>query len=91
MMNNEERDKMLIEIHSAVHKNTGLIQRHDKTLYGNGRPGLCTAVEKLINDHINEERVVINNEKSVASVIAIVMAACSIAGTMAAIATVILT
>lgn len=45
-MNNDKRDGMIVEIHAVVHSLKDVIDRHDKTLYGNGQPGLC----KRLND-----------------------------------------
>jgi hypothetical protein len=38
---------MLIEIHASVRTVMGLAERHDKTLYGNGQPGICSRFQVL--------------------------------------------
>jgi hypothetical protein len=40
-MTNPERDKLIRETHEAVTVLVATVKRHDKTLYGNGQPGLC--------------------------------------------------
>jgi hypothetical protein len=46
-MNNDDRDKMIIEIHAAVHGLIDEVKRHDKSLYGNGQPGLIHRFDVL--------------------------------------------
>jgi hypothetical protein len=46
-MTNDERDRLLLEIHSTVHTTKEDVRRHDRTLYGNGQPGLCTRLKEL--------------------------------------------
>ena len=46
-MTNDERDKMANETHAAVMRMDGLIAEHHKSLYGNGRIGLCDRVQIL--------------------------------------------
>ncbi len=46
-MTNDERDKMLMDINGNLKAVLDLSKRHDKTLYGNGQPGLCTRLTKL--------------------------------------------
>lgn len=58
-MNNERRDELLLEIHSAVHSISGIVDRHDKTLYGNGQPGVCSRLKEV------EMRGVINSKWAV--------------------------
>lgn len=53
-MSNDERDKLLLEIHGMVTSMKGDIGRHEKTLYGNGQPGLCSQVQELKDYHANE-------------------------------------
>ncbi len=43
-MNNEERDKMLIEIHGIVTVIADKSENHGDTLYGNSKPGLVKDV-----------------------------------------------
>ena len=46
-MNNEERDAMLIEMHADIKLFTSKVDEHDKTLYGNSKPGLSKDVTLL--------------------------------------------
>lgn len=54
-MTNEERDKMIIETHASVKAVEALSARHDKSLYGNGQPGICKRVD-LVQDRQDECR-----------------------------------
>jgi hypothetical protein len=38
---------LIYEIHQQIGVVASVIKRHDKTLYGNGRPGLCEVVSDL--------------------------------------------
>lgn len=74
-MTNEERDSAIKEIHEAVTQmsqsfavSEDKVKDHSKTLYGNGRPGLCERVQKIENAHENEEK---NNTNAVAWIAAI--------------------
>lgn len=49
-MNDSERDKMLMEIHSNVKAITLLVDKHDKALFGNGQPGLVKEHERLVTE-----------------------------------------
>ena len=53
-MTDEERDIILLEIRAGVRGLEKDILRHEKTLYGNGQPGLCTKVQELQDYHKNE-------------------------------------
>jgi hypothetical protein len=44
-MTNDDRDNHLIEILSSVGRIEENVGRHDRTLYGNGQPGLCTRLQ----------------------------------------------
>ena len=44
-MNNEERDNRIIEIHAAVGRIEEIVSRHDQTLYGGNRQGLCERIQ----------------------------------------------
>ncbi len=46
-MNNEERDNMLIAIHSTVQVIGADVKDHSKTLYGNSKPGIVKDVTLL--------------------------------------------
>jgi len=53
-MNNDDRDKLLEEIsakvgdiHSTMKLHTDILARHDKSLYGNGNPGICQRVDTI--------------------------------------------
>jgi hypothetical protein len=46
-MTNEERDKHLMEMHADIREIKGLVIRHDHSLYGNGRPGLCQRMDQV--------------------------------------------
>ncbi len=46
-MNNDERDIMLMEIHTDVKVIAQKVDNHDLTLYGNGQPGLSKDVVLL--------------------------------------------
>lgn len=46
-MNNDERDMMIMEIHTDVKVIAGRVKEHHTTLYGNGQPGLSTDVTLL--------------------------------------------
>lgn len=43
-MNNEERDKKLLEIHGAIMVMAENVGNHGETLYGNSKPGLVKDV-----------------------------------------------
>ena len=53
-MDNSERDRIIREIHQTL---IGVAQklsiacdtvaRHDRSLYGNGRPGICTRIDQV--------------------------------------------
>jgi hypothetical protein len=53
-MTNDERDRLLLEIHGMMSSIKSDVGRHEKTLYGNGQPGLCTQVQELKDYHRNE-------------------------------------
>ena len=53
-MTNDERDKILLEIRGLLKGLEKDISRHDKTLYGNGQPGICSRVQTLEDYHANE-------------------------------------
>lgn len=44
MMNNDERDDLLRQIAADLQEMKGICHRHDRTLYGNGKPGLAETV-----------------------------------------------
>ena len=46
-MNNEERDNLIRQIAADMQELKGICARHDKTLYGNGTPGLAGIVPLL--------------------------------------------
>jgi len=46
-MNNETRDKYTIDTHAIVKAIAEQVGRHDKTLYGNGQPGICKRVQVI--------------------------------------------
>jgi len=46
-MNNETRDKYTIDTHAIVKAIAEQVGRHDKTLYGNGQPGLCKRLQVM--------------------------------------------
>ena len=46
-MNEGERDKMLIEIHTSVTVLAEKVKDHDQDLYGNGKPGIKMDVDRL--------------------------------------------
>lgn len=74
-MTNEERDKRIIEIHTAVTLLVDQVSRHDKSLYGNGQLGLCDRV-KEVEDGCN------NCKDGRSSLIALIVAGCALIGTM---------
>jgi hypothetical protein len=81
-MTNEERDLMLTSIDnklSTLITNNAVteekVARHDKSLYGNGNPGLCTRLQRI-------EDKVENNSSRVATIITFVMAASAVIGTL---------
>lgn len=53
-MTNDERDELLLEIRGMLKGLEKDIGRHEKTLYGNGQPGLCSQVQELKDYHSNE-------------------------------------
>ena len=53
-MTNDERDAILLEIRGTLKGIEKDIARHDKTLYGNGQPGVCARVQSLEDYHANE-------------------------------------
>lgn len=46
-MTNDERDQMLIEIHSSLAVIAARVEDHQTTLYGNGRAGLKAEVQRI--------------------------------------------
>ena len=46
-MTNDERDTMIIEIHSKVGTLADNMGDVRKTLYGNGRPGVCERLQSI--------------------------------------------
>ncbi len=46
-LTNERRDELIIEMHGMMKAHTDTIARHDKSLYGNGKPGLCDDMTSL--------------------------------------------
>ena len=46
-MTNDDRDARIIEMHADMKCVKELAIRHDHSLYGNGRPGLCQRMEQL--------------------------------------------
>lgn len=53
-MTNDERDELLLEIRGMLKGLEKDIGRHEKTLYGNGQPGLCQQVQELKDYQKNE-------------------------------------
>lgn len=53
-MTNDERDEILLEIRGMLKGLEKDINRHEKTLYGNGQPGICSRVQTLEDFHANE-------------------------------------
>lgn len=53
-MTNEERDAILLEIRGLMKGLEKDVNRHDKTLYGNGQPGICSRLQTLEDYHANE-------------------------------------
>lgn len=53
-MTNDERDAILLEIHGFMKSLEKDVGRHEKTLYGNGQPGICSRVQTLEDYHENE-------------------------------------
>ena len=50
-MNNDERDKTMMEIHTAVTVIAEKVENHDTDLYGNGKPGIKMDVDRLKQNH----------------------------------------
>lgn len=50
-MTNDERDVLLREMHAKLSMVVDLSNRHDKSLYGNGQPGLASRVISLEERH----------------------------------------
>jgi hypothetical protein len=50
-MTNDERDKLMMEIHTAVTVTAEKVQSHSTDLYGNGKPGIKMDVDRLKQDH----------------------------------------
>ena len=46
-MTDSKRDAMLMEMHATLQVVAGSVQRHDKTLYGNGQPGNCKRLDVI--------------------------------------------
>lgn len=46
-MNNETRDGHIFDTHAIVKTIAEQVKRHDKTLYGNGQPGLCKRLQVM--------------------------------------------
>lgn len=46
-MTDAERDRMLTDIHARISVIADSVQRHDHTLYGNGRPGLAAELQRI--------------------------------------------
>jgi len=46
-MNNEQRDEMLIEIHSDMKATVKTVESLGKTVWGNGKPGMEIEVDRL--------------------------------------------
>jgi len=46
-MNNEQRDEMLIEIHSAMKATVKTVESLGKTVWGNGKTGMEIEVDRL--------------------------------------------
>ncbi len=72
-MTNEERDRLLMEIHTAVHSNTEVLKRHEKELFGNGRPGLSQRVDIM-------ETCAKTKKESMTSIVAFITALGALAG-----------
>lgn len=50
-MTNDERDKTMMEIHTAVTVIAEKVENHDADLYGNGKPGIKLDVDRLKQNH----------------------------------------
>ena len=46
-MTNEARDQLLMDMHADIKVLVKSDAAHEKTLYGNGKPGLCETVTKI--------------------------------------------
>jgi len=53
-MTNDQRDAMIAQIHEAMAEQSALLRvlaresrRYDKTLFGNGRPGICQVLDQV--------------------------------------------
>ena len=66
---------ILTETRDAALEASDLAKRHDKTLYGNGKPGLCTDVQVLQDARKNRKES-----------IALVIATLSMIGTLSGVA-----
>ena len=44
-MTNDERDAMLIDIHAKLEVVCGKVEGQDRTLYGNGQPGIVGRID----------------------------------------------
>jgi len=49
-MNNDLRDKLIRETHERVGIIAEAVGRHERSLYGNGKPGLCKDVAAMETD-----------------------------------------
>jgi len=49
-MNNVDRDKLIRETHTNVGIIAEAVGRHERSLYGNGKPGLCKDVAAIETD-----------------------------------------
>ena len=79
-MTNEERDLMLQSIDTKLSTlittsavTDEKVERHDKSLYGNGNPGICTRLQR-IEDKVEHSATRYTN------IITFIMAACAVLG-----------
>lgn len=53
----QKRDELLLEMHSSLSTVIDNSERHDKALFGNGKPGLCeefTELKTKVSAHLEE-------------------------------------
>ena len=87
-MNNEERDAMLQRIDERTNRMDKRLEvmenvstRHDHSLYGNGRPGLCQRVDQMeiqqsqCPGRINASAPVVSNRIAAGALIVAILAA----------------
>lgn len=46
-MDNNTRDKYIVDTHAVITQIAEQVGRHDKTLYGNGQPGICKRLQVM--------------------------------------------